>query len=394
MIWITVILGAVGLVSGQNRFPEREYTNPEEMLLLEEDVSFQEAIDIFEEFSIQFRDKVIIDRSGFTGAIGIPVPRLHWRDALDRIARYNNLMITEGDRYIEISRAPEEQANGQSPGSATPAGTAAQAVNEDINFNTREVQIDATFFEGNRQLIRELGIDWSTLYNGRVRVDNVAATSVADNVFEVEVNWNDVLDYGWDVTALFRTFESSNQGEVISSPSIKVMDGEMGRIQVGQDFSIRQRDFAGNVIDQFFSTGTILEVTPRVLYNEGSPYIYLSVEAERSTASPGAVSTIVNKQMAMTEILLLSGESTVIAGLYETEENQVRRGIPFLKDLPAWFFGLRYLFGYNSTDYSVQELVVMLQVKLVPTLQERMDSAERSIPGMIDEMREQFESLE
>lgn len=131
-----------------------------------------------------------------------------------------------------------------------------------------------------------------------------------------------------------------------------------------------------------------------IYYHEGTPFIYMTVDAERSTASPGAVSTIVNKQEATTEVLLLSGESTVIAGLYETEENEVRRGIPFLKDLPGWFFGLRYLFGYNSTEHSVQELVIVLQASLVPTLQERLDGTMYSMPESIDQMRRSFIELE
>ena len=37
-----------------------------------------------------------------------------------------------------------------------------------------------------------------------------------------------------------------------------------GRIQVGSDFSVRTRDFAGNTVEKFFPTGTIIEVTPHV----------------------------------------------------------------------------------------------------------------------------------
>ncbi len=385
---IAIFFGTAGFAAGQqDRLPQREYVNPEEQIVLEESVPFEVALELIEELAEEFRGKFIMDRSGFSGPIGIPIQRLHWRDALSRIASFNDLAVVEEERLYEIIRAPDDAEPDTAP-------EVPRAVQEKFNFDSREIEIKATFFEGNRQLIRELGIDWSTLNNNRVRVDNTAAASVSEEVFEVSVNWDDVANTGWDITALFSAFESSNQGEVISSPTIKVVEGEAGRIQVGQDFSIRQRDFAGNVIDQFFSTGTIMEVTPMIYYHEGTPFIYMTVDAERSTASPGAVSTIVNKQEATTEVLLLSGESTVIAGLYETEENEVRRGIPFLKDLPGWFFGLRYLFGYNSTEHSVQELVIVLQASLVPTLQERLDGTMYSIPESIDQMRRSFIELE
>ena len=46
--------------------------------------------------------------------------------------------------------------------------------------------------------------------------------------------------------------------------------------------------------------------------------------------------------------------------------------IPILKDLPWWVFGLRYLFGFNSTANSRRELVVLIKAELVPTIEERM----------------------
>ncbi|MDG5768198.1 type II and III secretion system protein [Balneolales bacterium ANBcel1] len=384
MAWV-MVFAATGIATGQNQLPQREYTHPDELVVLTENVPFSEALVVFEELSQRFRNKSIVDRSGFSGAIGVPIPRLHWRDALDRIASYHNLVVREGERQIEIVEQPVRQE------AAEPVRRNGERV---IDFNTREIEIKATFFEGSRQLIRELGIDWTSLHNGKVRVDNVAAAQVTEDAFSVEVNWDDIGSSGWDISALFNAFESSNKGEVLSSPNIKVMDGETGRIQVGQDFSIRQRDFAGNVIDEFFSTGTILEVTPNVLYHQGQPFIYMTVQAERSTAAPGAVSTVVNKQEANTEILMLSGESTVIGGLYETETSKVRRGVPILKDLPGWFFGLRYLFGYSSTNYNVQELVVVLEANLVPTLQERLEGTFFTVPELIEGMREEFELLD
>ena len=76
------------------------------------------------------------------------------------------------------------------------------------------------------------------------------------------------------------------------------MDGQEGDIQVGQDFSIKQRDFAGNITDAFFSTGTILTATPYIMTDRDTSFIYLDLRVERSTANPDPVSTIINKQEA------------------------------------------------------------------------------------------------
>jgi type IV pilus assembly protein PilQ len=184
------------------------------------------------------------------------------------------------------------------------------------------------------------------------------------------------------------TLELLNVGEILSSPRIKVMDGQQGDIQVGQDFSIKQRDFAGNITDAFFSTGTILTVTPHIISERDTSFIFLDLRAERSTANPDPVSTIINKQEAVTQVLLYSGESTVIAGLYETDQLTIRRGVPFLKDLPPWFFGLRYIFGYNSYETSQNELIIVVRAEIIPSMRERFNMERESSMDVLDQNRE------
>ena len=45
--------------------------------------------------------------------------------------------------------------------------------------------------------------------------------------------------------------------------------------------------------------------------------------------------------------------------------------MPFLKDLPWWFFGLRYVFGYESTSLVKKELLILIRAELLPTLKDR-----------------------
>lgn len=385
LLFVFVLLSGLQLAVSQDRLPVREYTNPEELVVLSQDVAFNDAITILEELSIEFRDKIFVNQTEYEGPIGINIPQMHWEDALSRIAEYNNMYVTEYPKYYEIQNIPLEQGE-------TGEGEEEEEPEVRVDFSSREIKISATFFQGDRNMIRQMGIDWSVVNNGEVRVATNSAVDVQREIFEVEANWSEIFSTGMmDITTLFRAFEETGNGEILSSPSIKVMDGRTGNIQVGQDFSIKQRDFAGNITDEFFSTGTILNVTPMVYYSEeGTPFIYMTVETERSTAEPDPVSTIVNKQEAMTEVLMLSGESTVLAGLYETEVSSTRRGVPILKDLPGWFLGLRYLFGYNSTEQRVQELVVLLKVELVPTLEERLNDPFRERPDLLQEQRQEF----
>jgi type IV pilus assembly protein PilQ len=125
-------------------------------------------------------------------------------------------------------------------------------------------------------------------------------------------------------------------------------------------------------MDKFYSAGTIVNVQPQVIIEQGVPFIHIAVDVERSSVTPGSVSTIINKTQAQTNLLLLDGEETVIGGLYNNEASNIRLGVPFLKDLPWYVFGLRYLFGYEKEEVTKKELVILLKAELVPTLQERI----------------------
>lgn len=66
-------------------------------------------------------------------------------------------------------------------------------------------------------------------------VSSSNANQVSQSVFNALVNLGEIGP-GISVQALFSTFESNNLGSIIATPSIKVVDGEEGKIQDGQDF--------------------------------------------------------------------------------------------------------------------------------------------------------------
>jgi len=375
------VLALVAPVHAQVNPPIREYTNPDEMVTLSAETTFPQALQILGGFSRRFAEKALVDRTNRTGPIGFSIPYMHWRQALDYIANAHSLAVMEYAQSIEVVLRPIDSPRVDTtritPTARVEPVNIRRQTNMQADFipdlDTREVEISAIFFEGNRRILREIGVDWSVINDGIVSVTNLNAGGVTLENFIVGITPDLGSSTDWEVTALISALEANNAGQILSSPRVKVMDGQAGDIQVGQDISIKQRDFAGNVTDEFYKTGTILTVTPNVISYSDTTFILLNIKAERSTGAPDPVSTIINKQQASTQVLLFSGESTVIAGLYETEELIIRRGIPFLKDLPPWFFGLRYLFGYNSKDYREKELIVVIRATLVPTLHERFN---------------------
>ena len=364
LISVTYVLGQGTSPAERRTF--REYTSPEELVSIAPTTALDKALEALSEVSQKFIGKIIVDTERRVLPVGVDIEGMQWRDALETICRKNELWYTEYENYIQITslRGPQEAAGG--------AKVAEGIQRELATFKSREIMISAVFFEVNLSNIEEVGINWSFMKSNQdVTIDASVsgADRLTDNVFEAGVTPK--ISFA-NIDVLAKVFSSYDLGDILSSPQISVRSGEEGRIQVGQDFSIKERDFAGNLIDKFYSAGTIIKVKPQVITEQGVDFVHMVVDVERSSVVPGTVSTIINKTKANTNVLLLDGEETIIGGLYNNETSTVRVGIPFLKDLPWYVLGFRYLFGYNRDQVTKKELVMLLKAELVPTLQERI----------------------
>jgi type IV pilus assembly protein PilQ len=285
------------------------------------------------------------------------------------IVQYGGFMMEEKEDVIVVKRMREEEVKP-----------------EDIyaSIDSREVKISAVFFEVDVAETKERGIDWKFLLSQNGMDIGTELITQTQSTTEVQANPSQfnltgagdfkLGDFYGQATAMFRFFEREGLGEIISSPNIVVRDKKLGRIQVGSDFSVRTRDFAGNTVEKFFPTGTIIEVTPHVYKENGIDYVLLNIMVERSSFILNDETTEIKKTNASTQVLVLNGEETILGGLFVNEEVITRNGIPFLKDLPWWVFGIRYLTGSDQTVIRKKELVILLKTELLPTLKERLEN--------------------
>lgn len=350
-----------------------KYTNPEELVTLSADLPFNKAIDLLSKVSQKVTGKKILSMTQRQDPIGIELKNITYDKALVVIVQYANLVYEEREDVIIVKKKNEVIETPKDPQNYAPV-------------TSREVKISAVFFEMNTTELKKRGINWQFLLSGEsmdmggkaitTPTDQSSSSSTTSSSAGFDFNVkSSKLDFGGffgQATAIFKFFETNNLGELIASPTITVRDQKEGRIQVGSDFSIKQKDFAGNVTDAFFSTGAIIKVTPFVFREDSLDYILLKTDVERSSATPSTGMTEVKKTSASTQVLMLNGEETIIGGLYSTEESVVRNGIPFLKDLPWWVLGLRYLTGNDETTVIKKELVILIKAELLPGLKDRL----------------------
>ena len=355
----------------------KTYQNPDELVTMSETLPFDQAIELLSKVSESVSGRRIVSTASRQDPIGIEITNMPFDKALLMIVNFAGLQYEMKEDVI-IVKTKEGPAFEQSPETYAPV-------------TQREVRISAVFCEIDVQEARKVGFDWRFLLSG----DQTSVAGVLRG--ETEVNQDEeggsstqqalqpefklgvtsdfrIGDFFGQATAVFKFFEENGIGEIISNPSIVVRDRNEGKIQIGSDFSVRTRDFAGNTTEKFFPTGTIIIVTPYIHKEGGLDYALLNVAVERSSFQTSELTTEIRKTTASTQVLMLDGEETAIGGLFLNEEAIVRNGIPFLKDLPWWVFGIRYLTGYDQTITRKKELVILLKTELVPTLQDRFEN--------------------
>lgn len=348
----------------------KDYFNPDELVTMSQSLPFSEAIALLSKVSESTTGKRIVSTIVSQNPIGIEIESMPYDKALFIIVQYAGFVLEEKEDVIIVKRIAQEEVKP-----------------EDIyaSVDSREVKISAVFFEVDVEETKTRGIDWKFLLsqnglniNSEILSEATTSTGTESSIpaqYNLGASGDfKVGDFYGQATALFKFFENNGLGEIISAPNIIVRDKNKGRIQVGSDFSVRTLDFAGNTVEKFFPTGTIIEVTPHVYSEKGIDYILLNIMVEKSSFVLNTTTSEIKKSTATTQVLNLNGEESILGGLFVNEESITRNGIPFLKDLPWWVFGIRYLTGYDQTVNRKKELVILLKTELLPTLKERLEN--------------------
>ncbi|MBU1653231.1 hypothetical protein KKA00_13500, partial [bacterium] len=207
------------ITSAQDRLPQ-DYTSPDEVITLSADMTFDQAFDILSRISYEKENKTIIDPAKRKGRIDVQIVNLPWKNAFEVILKAHRLGYVEHEQFYEITgeavqKSPEEMI---------------------ISLTSREVLIEAVFFEADKSALAESGIDWtflmsSSTFSGSFGVDG--ATGVSDEIVEGSFGYNNNTGTGeMDVTGMLRAFESKNLGRILAQPQIIVISGKEGKIQV------------------------------------------------------------------------------------------------------------------------------------------------------------------
>ena len=141
--------------------------------------------------------------------------------------------------------------------------------------------------------------------------------------------------------------ESEGKAKVMSFPKVITSNGESASISRGTTFYLSA---AWNVQPKEVVATLSLNVTPTVSYNDFvTMQVAVKDESQTGTASKSG------KDLS-TKLMVKSGETAVIGGIYSEDTTESVGGIPFLRDIPY----LGWLFKAKSNTVSKGELLIFI----------------------------------
>jgi general secretion pathway protein D len=166
---------------------------------------------------------------------------------------------------------------------------------------------------------------------------------------------------------IINALDSVTNVEILSSPSLVVMENQTAALQVGDDVPVavtqRQNTSTSTADDpniilneiEYRNTGIILKVTPRIGDNGA---VTMKIDQEISNVSGrNELGPTFSKRSVSSQISVVSGQTVVLAGLISTKKDLTRAGLPLLNRMA----GLRDVTGNTEKNGSRNELVVLIK---------------------------------
>nr|ABZ09565.1 putative bacterial type II and III secretion system protein [uncultured marine crenarchaeote HF4000_APKG8D22] len=246
-----------------------------------------------------------------------------------------------------------------------------------LDISTPQVLIEAKIVEISKTFSQELGISWG-LVNPEPGFPTVTGNSTFDTQFLVDLRPTvdiatgnvagfDSLIQGFlpgniALNVRLEALEKSGKGRVISSPRVTTADNKEARVLSGRDIPYQVNSVEGNSI-QFVNAELSLTVTPHVTSDNS---IYMTIDATKNAADfaqlAAGIPTITRKEMH-TEVLVGNGETTVLAGIYESTSTENKKAVPWFSKLPLVGFLFR---AFDDKD-TINELLVFITPTIVET---------------------------
>jgi type IV pilus secretin PilQ/predicted competence protein len=263
---------------------------------------------------------------------------------------------------------------------------------EVVDTPTPQVSIEARVVEATTTFIRNLGIQWgfrgiadpfygnqtSVLFPNKVLVDGaliptgIVTKGIGGPLGGYAINlpapaFNTALGFSFaNVLDTFRldvalsALETAGDGKIISSPKVTTQNNQEAEIIQGRQIPV-QTVANFTVTTRYVNAALELRATPQITA-EGT--IIMTVEIQNNAADfANLVNGIppITTQSAKTTVMVPDGGTTVIGGIYRTEDSVTRNRVPFLHQIPI----LGSIFKSFARTKQTRELLIFLTPRII-----------------------------
>ena len=239
-----------------------------------------------------------------------------------------------------------------------------------IDTPARQIVIEALVIEINTDKLRDLGVSFNAAkddVNVSFEEDATGSSTPFTFMFDRD-RFGDVLFF----RAMLKAMMSTGDAEILSSPSVLVLDGRQARIQVGQQIPVSKTvgttsGFAAGV--EYFQTGIVLNLRPRITADGGE--ITMQVETivsavnqtqQISVGNQVLLAPTVDNRQVQSFVRVADNTPFIIGGLISTDRRETITGIPILSQIPI----LGIPFRRKVTNTEKKEVIVVLTPHVVP----------------------------
>ena len=244
---------------------------------------------------------------------------------------------------------------------------------DSVDVPTRQVVIEARIVETTKLFIQQYGFNWG--FHGTMdpslgtgtglvfpnRIDTVGGPfnfGVGNPVISFSLQ-NVLGTFTLDLALL--AAETEGIARVISAPRVMTQDNTPAEIQSGFQIPYQTRiNFTTTI--QYLDATLRLAVTPQITQS-GTVIMDIALqktEPATGLAIEGSAGTPLSTRQAKTRLMVRDGGTAVIAGIYQTKENNAQTRMPFVHQIPI----LGNLFKTHNINSSHDELLIFITPRI------------------------------
>lgn len=234
-----------------------------------------------------------------------------------------------------------------------------------------QVMIEATIAEVTLNDDLKFGVRWYMQQKNAGYTFSDAASGAIGSVFP---GFSYALTAA-NVAATLNTLSDITRVNVISSPSLTVMDNKPAILQIGDQVPITTQSATGVITPgapivnsvSYKDTGVILSIIPRI--NE-SGRVLLDIQQEVSNVAQTTTSNIdsptIRQRKIQTSVVVNDNDALVLGGMIQDERTTTRTQIPILGDIPV----IGNLASNKDNLIHKTELIILIRPHVVRNLDE------------------------